>query len=410
MASETVEVSPGLAVSARPRVALASLFLAYLRVGSTAFGFAILQELRRLVRTRGWLTEPELNEGIALVQLYPGPVMVDLTAYVGYRLRGVPGALATTLGFVLPSFVLMVALSAAYFALGQIAWVRPLFLGLEALVVGIVLQMTLDLGAQNVRGTSEAALALAAFAGLLLHLSAVFIVLAALGVGALLLRPSDGGDAPAAPKPASTLNERRMPWGELAVASVVAACALGAFLTPGALGALALGFLKIGAVAFGNGMTIMPLLQAEAVDLHGWLSAREFADGIALGQVTPGPFLITAAFVGYKVAGVLGAAVGTLAIFAPSFAMTLLFARLFGQVRHLAPVRGAVKGVLASFVGMLALVTLQLGQLALTGPAPLVLAGGAFVGARVTSAGRWPRSSPWGYSRGRRLFYSAGPD
>lgn len=155
----------------------------------------------------------------------------------------------------------------------------------------------------------------------------------------------------------------------------------------GALGALTLGFLKIGAVAFGNGMTIMPLLQAEAVDLHGWLSVREFADGIALGQVTPGPFLITAAFVGYKVDGVLGAALGTFAIFAPSFAMTLLFARLFGQVRHLAPVRGAVKGVLASFVGMLALVTLQLGQLALTGPAPLVLAGGAFVGVRYL---RWP--------------------
>src|SRR5450756_2157581 len=99
-----------------------------------AFGFAILAEMRALVKRARWLSEPELNEGIALVQLYPGPVMVDLTAYVGYRLRGVPGALAATAGFVLPSFVLMVALSAIYFALGAIWWVRPLFLGLEALV------------------------------------------------------------------------------------------------------------------------------------------------------------------------------------------------------------------------------------------------------------------------------------
>jgi chromate transporter len=385
MAGEAARVRSDLGALARPRVALTDLFVGYLRVGSTAFGFAILQELRRLVRTRGWLGEPELNEGIALVQLYPGPVMVDLTAYVGYRLRGVPGALAATLGFVLPSFVLMVALSAAYFALGALPWVRPLFLGLEALVVGIVLQMTLDLGAQHVRGKPEAGIALAAFSGLLLHLSAVLIVLLALAAGALLLHPPEARADTS--KPGASTGPRRLPLAELVVVLVVVASALAAFLAGGSLGALTLGFLKIGAVAFGNGMTIMPLLQAEAVDLHGWLSAREFADGIALGQITPGPFLITAAFVGYRLAGVVGAVLGTFAIFAPSFAMTLLFARLFGQVRHLAPVRGAVKGVLASFVGMLALVTLQLGQLALAGPASLILAGGAFVGARYL---RWP--------------------
>ena len=366
----------------RPRVGLWSLFLSYLRIGAMAFGFAILAEMRALVKRERWLSEPELNEGIALVQLYPGPVMVDLTAYVGYRLRGVTGALAATAGFVLPSFVLMVALSAIYFALGAIWWVRPLFLGLEALVVGVVVQMMMDFGAQNVRGREEAVIAAAAFAALLLRLNAVLIVLVALAAGALLLRPPESGGAAAANQPAVSPGRLRAPWSEVAVALVVVASAVGFFVLGGSLGALGLSFLKIGAVAFGNGMTIMPLLQAEAVNAHGWLTLREFADGIALGQVTPGPFLITAAFVGYKLYGVVGAAVGTFAIFAPSFVMTLLFAELFGQIRHHVVVRGAVRGVLASFVGLLAVVALQLGQLALVGPAQIILAVGAFVGVR----------------------------
>ncbi len=366
----------------RPRVGLGTLFFSYLRIGATAFGFAILAEMRALVKRERWLTEPELNEGIALVQLYPGPVMVDLTAYVGCRLRGVAGALAATLGFILPSFVLMVALSAIYFALGAIGWVRPLFVGLEALVVGVVLNMALDFGAQNVRGREEAVIAAAAFAALLLKLNAVLIVLVALGAGALLLRPPEAGGPASAKQTVVSRRSPRVPWSEVAVALVVVASGAAFFALGGSLGALGLAFLKIGAVAFGNGMTIMPLLQAEAVDAHGWLTLRQFADGIALGQITPGPFLITAAFVGYKLFGVAGAAIGTFAIFAPSFAMTLLFAELFGQIRHHVAVRGAVRGVLASFVGLLLVVALQLGQIALVGPVQMILAAGAFTGAR----------------------------
>jgi chromate transport protein ChrA len=119
-------------------VPLRTIFLAFLEIGLTAYGMAILQKLRALVIRRGWLTEEETSEGLAMVQLYPGPIMVDFTAYVGYRLRGVPGALAATLGFVLPAFVLVTALSAAYFAGGELPWVHKLFLGLEALVIGVL--------------------------------------------------------------------------------------------------------------------------------------------------------------------------------------------------------------------------------------------------------------------------------
>ena len=118
----------------RPQVSLLTIFTSYFIVGLTAFGMAILQKLKALVMDSHWLSEEEMNEGLAMVQLYPGPLMVDFAAYVGYRLRGVIGAILATTGFILPSFVLMSVLSAFYFAAGNLPWVHPLFLGLEALV------------------------------------------------------------------------------------------------------------------------------------------------------------------------------------------------------------------------------------------------------------------------------------
>jgi chromate transporter len=148
------------------------------------------------------------------------------------------------------------------------------------------------------------------------------------------------------------------------------------------MGGLALSLFKIGSVAFGNGFTIVSLLQSEAVESHQWLTMSQFADGIALGQITPGSFLIIATFIGYKVAGFWGGLLATFAIFSPSFAMTLIFTEIFGRIRDLKAVRGALSGIMASFVGLLAVVLLQLGGVALTGPAAFALAGAAFVAVR----------------------------
>jgi len=143
---------------------------------------AILQKLKALVMDNHWLSEEEMNEGLALVQLYPGPIMVDFTAYVGYKLRGVPGAILATLGFILPSYGLMLILSAFYFAAGNLPWVHPLFLGLEALVIGILFNVTLDLGARNIQNRVQAVIALFAFAALLFKANAILIVLVALAL------------------------------------------------------------------------------------------------------------------------------------------------------------------------------------------------------------------------------------
>jgi chromate transporter len=369
----------------RPQISLWTIFTAYLIVGLTAFGMAILQKLKALVMDNQWLSEEEMNDGLAMVQLYPGPLMVDFSAYVGYKLRGVLGAILATIGFILPSFVLMSILSALYFAAGELPWVHPLFVGLEALVVGVLLNVTLEMGGRNIQQRTQAVIMLLAFGALLFKVNAVLIVLVALGLGAWLIRPQPGVEKNAgAGKPSPKVEPfSAKRWAGIgAVVAVIVAVVAFSWSLKSAIGGLALSLFKIGAVAFGNGSAIIPLIQYEAVEAHPWMSLSQFADGIALGQITPGPFLITATFIGYKLAGFWGGLLATFAIFSPSFAMTLVFTEVFARIRNLKAVRGALMGVMASFVGLLAVVLLQLGGVALTSPAAFALAGAAFIAVR----------------------------
>ena len=367
----------------RPRVSLLTIFTSYFVVGLTAFGMAILQKLKALVMDNHWMSEEEMNEGLAMVQLYPGPLMVDFAAYVGYKLRGVMGAIMATTGFILPSFVLMTVLSAFYFGAGNLPWVHPLFVGLEALVVGILFNVTLEMGGRNIQQRTQAVIMLLAFAALLFKVNAVLIVLVALALGAWLIRPVSGKNATAG-KPAPKVDPVSVKqWAGIgAVVAAILAVVAFSWSLKSELGGLALSLFKIGSVAFGNGSAIIPLIQAETVAVHHWMSLSQFADGIALGQITPGPFLITATFIGYKLAGFWGGLLATFAIFSPSFAMTLVFTEVFARLRNLQAVRGALAGVMASFVGLLAVVLLQLGGVALTSPAAFALAGAAFVAVR----------------------------
>ena len=242
---------------------------AFFQVGLTAFGFSIVQKIKSLVIQKGWLTQEEVDEGMALVQLYPGPMMIDFTAYTGYKLRGVTGAFLATLGFILPSFVLIVILSAAYIASGNLPWVHPLFLGLEALIVGVILNVTLDFGSRSLKGPVEAVIALAAFIALLFKANAVLIVLAALAMGTLSLRPQDQKQKSPLSEVAIPSPTSRRTWGSiLAVIVVILAVAVYSWQLNSDIGRMGLSLFKIGSVAFGNGSTILPLIQNEVVDLH----------------------------------------------------------------------------------------------------------------------------------------------
>jgi len=309
-----------------------------------------------MARRRGFVREAEIEEGIALVQLSPGPIMVDLVAFIGYRRRGVPGALCAAAGFILPATVLMLVLATAYRQYGDLPAVAALLPGLIAFVVGVVVHVTLDMGRKNLAGPRDGVLALLAFAigatgGNMLWAVAGGIIFGALG----WRTASDKVVAPAA-EPLS--------WRRLALPLLCGGALVGAALAwvahPGALSDIGLTFMKIGSIAFGNAATILPIMQQAVVDEHRWLTGPEFAAAIAFGQITPGPMLNSATFVGYYVAGLPGAVLATAAIFSPSIVMKMVSTEIFVHVRHLAPVRAAIRGVMAAFVGMLAWVVVSL--------------------------------------------------
>jgi chromate transporter len=163
-----------------------TLAKAFLLTGLTAFGFTALQVLRSTVKKRGWLSDEKLDEGIALVQLYPGPVNFDYTAYLGYQIRRIPGAIISTMGFVLPSFLLMLGMSALYFSTGNIPWVPRLFIGLEAIVVGIILNLVIDLGRKTLIRPVAWVIAIAALPAIYFKVDSLWIVLASLTLGVVL--------------------------------------------------------------------------------------------------------------------------------------------------------------------------------------------------------------------------------
>jgi chromate transporter len=269
-------------------------------IGLTAFGVAILQSIRSVPMKRGWFGRRDVDEGLGLVQMYPVAIMMDLVAYVGYRTRGIAGALAAAAGFITPSLLLVLGLSWAYAQYGAAAAVSSLVVGLDAVVVAVVASITLDFAAEHALGRLQAVLAVGAFAIAVTGVNLLWAVGGALAVGAAALRPA-AADA-AGPQAAAGVSGSRLALS-LMPAAVVAAGAVAAALAPGTLAAVTADTAQIGAVAFGNGSTILPVLQQDAVTAHHWVSAQAFGAGIALGQATPGPILMTAAFVGFRPPG-----------------------------------------------------------------------------------------------------------
>jgi chromate transporter len=356
----------------------ADLFATFFRIGLTSFGMAILQNLKTVAVRRGFVSEQELQEGLALVQLYPGPIVANLVAFVGYKKGRTLGAFVAMLGFVLPAFALMVLASMAYLKYGSLPGVQVMQQGLNALVVGVLAHVTLHFAEQHIAAVPGALLAAAVFVVALMRVNPLWPILAGLLVGAWLW--GQQGETTQREDVQVFEVSRLITPGLIAAALI--AIALMASLVPSPLSTLLLEFMTIGAVAFGNGSTILPVMQEAVVNHRHWLTIGDFGVAIGLGHATPGPVLISATFVGYVVAGFLGALVSTFAIFAPSFAMTLIAAELFGPIRHLGAVRGAVQGVMTVFVGLMANVVLSLGRHAMTEPLAFLFAGLALMGVR----------------------------
>jgi len=329
------------------------LFRLFLRLGLTAFGGpAMVAYIRaQVVVRRGWVAEEDFADGVALCQTLPGATAMQAAAYAGLRAGGPAGALAAYLGFGLPAFVLMLLFAHLYEGAHTLPPVTAAFIGLKAIVCAIVAHATLTFGRKVVRDPRDFALAIAAGGFLALGGSPIVAIAVAALLGLLLFR----GATTAAPAEAGvpTTGATRT---AVALGGALALFLVLLFFLDRPLFHLATLMVRVDLFAFGGGYASLPLLLHEVVEVRHWLDPATFMDGIALGQVTPGPIVITATFVGQLVAGIGGALVATVAMLTPSLVVLLAAAGHLDRLRGSAAVQRALRGVLATFVGLLAAV------------------------------------------------------
>ena len=357
----------------------AEIFRVFLHLGVTAYGgLAMIEPIRRrVVEEKKWLDQSDFLDGLALCQVVPGATVVQLATYVGQRLRGPAGALAGAAGFILPAFVLMVGLSALYVRFGDLSRVQALSRGLNAVVIALLLQALWGLGNGIFRQWPDLLVAAAALGAIWLRINYLAVFLGAGFLRLALSVPERGEAAPRqayqpGPDPFTPVTRT------LLVTLAASAGVLGVlWLVSPLLSRMAAIMLKVGVISFGGGYAMIPILQWDVVDHLGWLTVRQFMDGLVLGYVTPGPLIILAAFVGYLVKGVSGAAVATAFIFLPPILIIMGLTPYYQRVKAARWMRPLIQGILAALVGMLALVTVQMGAAALTGWKTLALMAGS---------------------------------
>jgi chromate transporter len=356
------------------------LFIGVLKLGATAYGGpAMISQIKETTVNRyGWVKEGEFMRGVALCQLIPGATMVQIVTYVGYRVRGILGALTAAVAFVLPAFIALLALSAIYFKFHSLWFIQALFKGLGAIVVAILLNACITFGKSILKDWKVILIAALSFFAFFFQWNFVLIFVLAAVVGFVLHPKIPQTKAAASGGP--SLDVKKKEYLIIALlAAVICLALIVSYVVDPKITDLSLNLSKIGALAFGGGFTAIPLIQYEMVDRFHWLSTKEFLDGIALGQVTPGPILITATFVGYKVSSLLGAFMATLGIFFPSFFILVLLIPYHDRLRGVEKVRMMEQGVLGSFIGMLALVLYNFGKTSLVDLPSILMASGAFL-------------------------------
>jgi chromate transporter len=330
-------------------------FVAYfLRLGALGFGgpIALAGYMQRdLVERRRWVTADDYLEGLALAQLAPGPLAAQLAIYLGWVRAGILGATLVGIAFILPSFVIVLCLSALYVRFGGLPWMQGAFYGVGAAVIAIIVRSAWKL----VRLTlAKDRLLWAVFAAnaavtALAQQEIVWVFLLS-GVVVLLVR---------ARLPRASVAALALPWPLGLMTGLHGAAA------PGTLATLAWFFVKAGAVVFGSGLAIVPFLYGGVVGAHHWLTERQFLDAVAVAMITPGPVVITVAFIGYLVAGPAGATVAAAGVFLPVYLFVVLPAPYVRRWAQNPRLKAFVAGVTAAATGAIAGAALVLARRAL---------------------------------------------
>lgn len=339
---------------------------------------------------RAWLSKENFVEGLGLVNMLPGPGATQLGIFLGFTRAGWWGGLLAGLCFVLPALLIMLALTWAYARYGALPSMRSVFYGLAPVVVGIFAVAVWRLGRAAIKDVKQIGLALAT-AGVLAftRIDIIPLLLLAGVLGVVFYGTRRWGYV--------ALLILLLGYGALQLFGSLPPVTQTAAVDPVDLREIAVFFFKVGAFTFGGGLSVLAFIQDQVVNQLHWLTQQQFLDGLALGQLTPGPILMVAAFVGYQTSGVSGALVGAGAIFLPSFLLMLSILPVFERIKRITWMKAALKGISPAVIGMIAVAMLQMLPKAVpnwltggllvavialmllrrNGPLPLMLAGGA---------------------------------
>lgn len=335
---------------------LRQFLLYFLRLGTFGFGgpIALAGYMQRdLVEDRRWISKQDYVEGLALAQLAPGPLAAQLAMYLGWVRAGVLGATLVSMAFILPSFLMVLGLSALYLELGGLPWMQKVFYGVGAAVIAIIVRSAYKLVGLAI-GKDWLLWALFGISAVVTGWTESEIVWIFLlcGVVALLVK------APPRIGPRSTVLGLA-PW------PAFLATGLHGTASSDTLWTIAWYFAEAGAFVFGSGLAIVPFLYGGVVDEYRWLNERQFLDAVAVAMITPGPVVITVGFIGYLVAGPAGAAVACVGVFLPCYLFVIVPAPYFRRFAQNRQIKAFVDGVTAAATGAIAGAAFVLGKRAL---------------------------------------------
>lgn len=330
-------------VSSSDAFTMGRFILYFLKLGSFGFGgpAALANYMQRdLVEQKKWITEEEYIEGFALAQLSPGPLAAQLAIYLGWVRGRIFAATLVGFAFILPSFFLCVALAIAYIRFGQLPWIQSLFYTVGASVIGIIAFSAYKLVRKTV-GKDPVHWIIWSISALFTAWteSEVLWIFLFGGIAAVLAK------APPKTPPQASLFSVVPAWAMTGIHGVGSS---------ESIWDIALFFTKAGAFVFGSGLAIVPFLYGGTVEQFHWLNEQQFIDAVAVAMITPGPVVITVAFIGYLVAGITGASVAALGIFLPCYLFTVIPAPYFSRIAKKKRIKVFVDGVTAAAIGAIA--------------------------------------------------------
>src|SRR5216684_1081537 len=352
------DTEPRTAIHLPTRVPLPRFVGYFLWLGTVGFGgpIALAGHMQQdLVDERGWISKEDYLEGLALAQLAPGPLAAQLAIYLGYIRAGVLGATAVGVAFVLPSFLMVLALSAAYVRFGGLPWMQGMFYGIGAAVIGIITRSAFKLTKLTL-GKDK----------LLWGIFTILAVSTAWTSHEVIWLFLLGGVVAVLVKAYPTRMQTR--------SVIPLLLTFGTFGVHGTLSEIFLYFAKAGMFVFGSGLAVVPFLYGGVVQGHHWLNDRQFVDAVAVAMITPGPVVITVAFIGYLVAGISGATAAALGIFFPVYLIVVLLAPSYKRWAKNPQLNAFVRGVTAAATGAIAGAVIVLARRSIYDVATLMIA------------------------------------